>query len=1133
MRPDAANQRIRGGTQEGNHKNAAAIRIMKLRTEIRVDKPRLEHAARMTAAAKIHIWRREQIKQKQEQNKKEKTKPTPTKEKARLEKGWARRLQSWKHNMHKSAQIYTAQAEGQTRKVRAFVTHVESQQRRTGIDTYSEISMILDTAVNPAWEVVDTEGIKVKGVGTAKVGKLITVPISFRCGATAKYIDMRVAPKELMPTGIEILIGTKVQHEHNMLIDQGSDRLIIKDQSIVVDTEQVTTIIARQKSKPLDILELAGGMSPAILILSDLGWRIGKWHTSEIDESANRAAEGIARKAGVRITNIGDLKGVSEKHLRTKYDVILASPPCKSFSRAPDDPKGWDSEDGELFKYCCTIIRKQQTKGHKPRVLFENVIIHPRREQDAITQEEHLGIKFKELSATACGGTQERKRRIATNICDIARIKKKERADPNWMLTPTARTEMRTIPCIMASGSRTKAPVKVIDMETGNERYANITELERLQGYPEGITDAWGTGLTNTPKERTVLIGNAWNYHQIAAILRGLKPEEKHWPAIHHMENDGVKISEQEKELHKMSDEQQKAELKKRMEGYTLPKHYFKTKETHNITYQVPIRERARTTPAREPAARAELKLRMQRGHLKLVTYNRKHWISRMFTKGKDRINPETNLEAIRFLTDLRELNSAIDWPGQWNDECPTIEGVASMIPKSAKYFAAEDIKDAYEGVDIDERCRHLLTVAPPFEIWASQYTDDELREFSDEPIAKLRAAEGPLLVQWVGMPQGLASAAPFFNVHLADGLNQLFGEMWREMAAIYVDDLLIHGQTREHCEMRQRLMQNALEALGKALSTKCDRTVKNYGQIVGLKITAEGIEPDDDVIETLNQELLMTPKTEKQARHLIGVIRYSHTAFQWNPDDLLWFSKAMAPMHEAVAQEKFKWNEECSKAIETLKKRVLQMPRAHTDPNTILDKNHCLVIITDACDDGVGAGMWSVNKPNAQEVTMDDLHNTKITKLVAVDAKILDKSQRRWATFEKETYGCYRAMKKWGNLLIQAMSKQGKDKTPKISVRMDNSTATKQWIDMQNPGIIDFAGPKEMRFLGWAEKMSFTRELPMDVSFIPGNMNSFADLVSRIADKLGEAARRKHAASHDTIVAHTEMHTFETAAEE
>ncbi len=89
--------------------------------------------------------------------------------------------------------------------------------------------------------------------------------------------------------------------------------------------------------------------------------------------------------------------------------------------------------------------------------------------------------------------------------------------------------------------------------------------------------------------------------------------------------------------------------------------------------------------------------------------------------------------------------------------------------------------------------------------------------------------------------------------------------------------------------------MQNALHTLGTKLSTKCDRSVKTHGIIMELKIAKDEIEPDNDVIETLNQELPKAPKTEKQARHLIGVIRYSRTAFRWTPYDLVWFNKAMA----------------------------------------------------------------------------------------------------------------------------------------------------------------------------------------------------------------------------------------------
>ena len=57
------------------------------------------------------------------------------------------------------------------------------------------------------------------------------------------------------------------------------------------------------------------------------------------------------------------------------------------------------------------------------------------------------------------------------------------------------------------------------------------------------------------------------------------------------------------------------------------------------------------------------------------------------------------------------------------------------------------------------------------------------------------------------------------------------------------------------------------MEALGKKLSEKGDRTVKEYGLVVGLKVTAEGIEPDDEVVECLLTELRTRPKSIKTTK--------------------------------------------------------------------------------------------------------------------------------------------------------------------------------------------------------------------------------------------------------------------------
>ena len=108
-----------------------------------------------------------------------------------------------------------------------------------------------------------------------------------------------------------------------------------------------------------------------------------------------------------------------------------------------------------------------------------------------------------------------------------------------------------------------------------------------------------------------------------------------------------------------------------------------------------PTRPEAKEPAAREPAALAEIKLRLKRGRMQLATHKCEQWIANVFCKVKGRINPDTKLDAMRLLTDFRKLNSAITWLVQWNEECPTIEKVKLNIQTGAKWFASEDVSDA------------------------------------------------------------------------------------------------------------------------------------------------------------------------------------------------------------------------------------------------------------------------------------------------------------------------------------------------------------------------------------------------------------------------------------------------------
>ena len=807
-----------------------------------------------------------------------------------------------------------------------------------------------------------------------------------------------------------------------------------------------------------------------------------------------------------------DLLKLAEMETTGEYDLVLAATPCKGFSTVNNAATGMAGNDGKLMEAAAKIINKVRRNNPRVKILMENVRINEKFAHQAEAQDRLIGIPFKEVTASSQGASQIRARRIATNITDVLRLEPKDMIDPNALLGNLAQAKLRTTPCIMAAGSATKAPVIVRHGEGSQYALASNYEKEALQGYPMGMSCGYRYNEGDISEDkRSKIIGNVWNYHQMCGIFRKLRlPEHEKKASVHRVQTAGIQgISKLERSLLEMGDEEQYEWLMKKKGDYELPMLHVTLADEQTIPYQVPKNNRMHTQAAKKPAAMAEIKLRMRRGHIQLVKHEREQWIANMFCKGKDRINPDTGLEAIRLLTDFRRLNAAITWPVQWNEECPTIEGIRQAIPHGSKWFASEDLSDAYESATVHPSCRHLLTAAPPVKLKASDFTDEELEDWGIGTKEELKEAD-ELYLQWSGMPQGLSVSATFFGGHLADGMNKLLGEEWRKLWSIYVDDAMITGTTEKHCQMRQALFRNVMKVLGKKLSTKGDREVKQYGLMVGLKITEHGIEPDDGVVAALEAELKTRPKSLKEMRRLIGIILYSSGAFEWSDENLTWWAETMKPLHEATTKGQLTWTEECQRSLEELSSKMGALPRAYSNPDGLITDDTCLVLMSDASDIGVGSALWHVKRADASEVTIEDLQDHTISTIIATDAKVLSQSEQNWFTFEQEIYATYRGIKKWGGLLIQATQGYPKGGTPKISIRLDNTTATKAWMDMQEPTVIEHAGAKEMRILGWAERVSFIKDLPTHTAYCPGELNCFGDLVSRVAMEMGEAARAK-----------------------
>ena len=74
---------------------------------------------------------------------------------------------------------------------------------------------------------------------------------------------------------------------------------------------------------------------------------------------------------------------------------------------------------------------------------------------------------------------------------------------------------------------------------------------------------------------------------------------------------------------------------------------------------------------------------------------------------------------------------------------------------------------------------------------------------------------------------------------------------------------------------------------------------------------------------------------------------------------------------------------------------------RAYLDPRSIISKDSCLIMTSDASDTAVAVSLFRVLKPDATMVTPEDLRNPALSRLVGVAYKKLDDNKLKWHTFE------------------------------------------------------------------------------------------------------------------------------------
>ena len=173
----------------------------------------------------------------------------------------------------------------------------------------------------------------------------------------------------------------------------------------------------------------------------------------------------------------------------------------------------------------------------------------------------------------------------------------------------------------------------------------------------------------------------------------------------------------------------------------------------------------------------------------------------------------------------------------------------------------------------------------------------------------------GKCLYEFTVMPFGLCNAPATFE-RLMETV--LAGLHW-QICLIYLDDVIVVGKSFEDMIKNLGVVFERLQQSGlKLKARKCQLFGKEV-EFLGHIISEKGVETDPSKPQCI--EMWPTPKNVKDVRAFIGLCRY-YRRFVYR------FSEIAKPLHKLTEKIKpFIWTEECSKAFETLKKKLVEAP--------------------------------------------------------------------------------------------------------------------------------------------------------------------------------------------------------------